>query len=214
MISGSLSGLTQKENYSIADFYRFKNEIGINVTNVIGNVLSLNPNNASSLYGLTYRRHSGKWSFRSAFNINYSNLEDEDFGSGSVFTRKLNITETNTRIGFEKHMVLSKRMMFSFGLDALLGINTENSEIIDFNFGGNTFASQQNTIGYGLGPVLRFEYKISDRLFISTESSLYGYTETTKESLTVNGVNSDEPTKKSSNIRLELPQSLFFNVSF
>lgn len=100
----------------------YKNELGINFTNVLGNVLSLNPNNASSPYGLTYRRHYAKWSLRSALNINLDNLNEDDFENGNFINRKLNTIGGDTRIGVEKHLVLSKKMMFSYGIDALFGI--------------------------------------------------------------------------------------------
>lgn len=206
----------QKVNYDIKDFYTFKNEIGINFTNVLGNVLSLNPNNANSPYGFSYRRHMGNTSLRSAFNVDITNKAEDDFNSGSFIRRSLKILNLNFRIGVEKHLVLSKRMMFSYGIDLLAAYGNENSEIEDFSFssGGTTFVSKENTIGGGAGPVIRLEYKISDRLFLSTESSLYGFYSTKKESLVINGTPSDEPTTNNSSLKLELPQSLFFNISF
>lgn len=198
----------------LTSFYPYKNEIGINVTNVLGNLLSLNPNNAKSPYGITYRRHLGKTSFRSGYNVNITNSSEEDFSNGNFITRKLNILTIDTRFGLEKHLLLSKKFLFSYGFDVLFGYVKENSEINEFNFGSSTFTSDQNTLGVGLGPVLRFEYKISDRLFISTESSFYGYYSKTTETLNINGNVSNEPEKSSSNLKLELPQSLFFNISF
>jgi hypothetical protein len=198
----------------LKSFYPYKNEIGINVTNVLGNLLSLNPNNAKSPYGITYRRHFGKASFRSAYNINVTNTSEDDFSNGNFINRKLNILTIDTRFGLEKHMLLSKKFLFSYGFDVLAGYKKENSVVESFNSSSNTFTSDEKTLGVGLGPVLRFEFKISDRLFLSTESSFYGYHETTSESLNINGTISNEPEKKSSNLKLELPQSLFFNVSF
>ncbi|MBK8668453.1 MAG: hypothetical protein IPN89_02910 [Saprospiraceae bacterium] len=200
----------QKENA----FYTYKNEIGINFTNVLGNVLSLNPNNASSPYGLTYRRHMKNSSFRSALNIRYGSNQTNDFSSGSFFQRTLNILTTNVRFGLEKHLVVHKKLQFSYGFDVLVSYGRENSEIIDLNTNGSTFLSNQKTIGGGLGPMLRLEYKISDRIYISSESSLYGIYNTTNESLTINGSLTEEPSKKASSLILELPQSLFFNISF
>ncbi|MBK9566323.1 MAG: hypothetical protein IPO37_14495 [Saprospiraceae bacterium] len=71
-----------------------------------------------------------------------------------------------------------------------------------------------NTYTIGFGPVLRLEFKISDRLHLSTESTLYGLYGKTSETLSINGILSDEPKKQVSSLRLELPQSLFFNISF
>ncbi len=207
-------GLSQKESISINDFYVYKNELGINFTNVLGNVLSLNPNNASSPYGLTYRRHYAKWSLRSALNINLDNLNEDDFENGNFINRKLNTIGGDTRIGVEKHLVLSKKMMFSYGIDALFGIEKEHSEINDFNFGGTSFISDDYTYGFGAGPVIRLEFKLSDRMFLSTESTLYGYYSVRTSSISINGNVSNDPTKNNSKLTLELPQSLFFNISF
>lgn len=198
----------------LQSFYPYKNELGINVTNVLANLLSLNPNTANSPYGITYRRHLGKTSFRSAFNFNITNSSDNDFANGNFINRKLKVLTIDTRFGIEKHMLLSKRFLFSYGFDVLAGYEKENSVIENFSTSFNTFTSDENTLGVGLGPVLRFEFKISDRLFLSTESSFYGYYDKTTESLNVNGNVSNEPDKSTSNLKLELPQSLFFNISF
>ena len=205
---------SQKSNYSIDEFYPYKNEIGINFTNVLGNVLSLNPENASSPYGLTYRRHMGKISFRSAINVNITNTSEDDFSNGLFIRRTLNILKSDFRIGLEKQLVLNKRFLFSYGLDLLGAIGNEKSEIQDFNLGGRTFTSDDKTFGGGLGPVLRLEYKISDRIYLSSESSMYGFLSQTKSSLTVNGVKDEDTKSSDSSLILVLPQSLFFNISF
>lgn len=205
---------SQKDVISVKDYYIYKNEIGINVTNVLGNVLSLNPDNTNSPYGITYRRHYDNWSFRSAMNINFDNIEEDDFDNGAFFTRKLNSLGLQTRFGMEKHMVLSKRVMFSYGIDALLGLDREHSEINNFNLGNTTFINKDMTYAIGLGPMLRLEYKISDRLFFSTESSLYGNYSVSTSKLTINGNTEEEPKKTNSQLKLVIPQSLFFNISF
>lgn len=204
----------QKAIIPIDDFYPYKNEIGINFTNVLGNVLSLNPENASSPYGLTYRRHRGKISFRSAVNINITNTSEDDFSNGLFINRTLNIIKSDFRVGLEKHLVLHKKVLFSYGIDILGSIGNDKSEIQDFNLGGTTFVSNENTYGGGLGPVLRLEYKISDRIFISSESSLYGFVSKTKATLTINGRPDEETKSSDSSLILVLPQSLFFNISF
>lgn len=204
----------QSEKNDINTFYPYKNEIGINFTNVLGNVLSLNPDNASSPYGLTYRRHMGNISFRSAVNINITNSSADDFSNGLFIRRTLNIVKSDFRVGLEKHLVLHKRVLFSYGIDILGAIGNEKSEIQDFNLGGNTFISDKKTFGAGVGPVLRLEYKISDRIFISSESSLYGFISQTKSSLTINGTKDDDTKSSDSSLILVLPQSLFFNISF
>lgn len=206
---------SQKESTSIKSFYPYKNEIGINFTNVLGNVLSLNPNNANSPYGLSYRRHMGNKSFRSAFSLLINNEKNNDFDSGFFITRTINQTNSQFRIGLEKHIVLNKRVLFSYGFDLLGKVMTDNSSIEDFgNFGSVTFTSKATTFGGGAGPMLRLEYKISDRLFISSECSLYGFYSSTTENLSFGNQPSEQTKSSDSSLELMLPQSLFFNISF
>ncbi|HLO55761.1 MAG TPA: hypothetical protein VK169_15820 [Saprospiraceae bacterium] len=206
---------SQKETTSIQSFYPHKNEIGINFTNVLGNVLSLNPNNANSPYGLTYRRHLGKKSFRSAFSLQVNNEKNSDFENGFFVTRTINQTTSQFRVGLEKHIVLNKRVLFSYGFDILGKVMTDNSSVQDNNgFGTVTFTSKETTFGGGAGPMLRLEFKISDRLFISSESSLYGFYSRTTENLEFGNQPSEQTKSSDSNIELLLPQSLFFNISF
>ncbi|MFN8337593.1 MAG: hypothetical protein U0T36_01085 [Saprospiraceae bacterium] len=210
----SWSIVNGQETTSHNEFYIFKNEIGINVTNILGNVLSLNPNNANSPYGMTYRKHLNNWTFRSAFNIGINNTSTDEFSSGSFLTRDLNTLTTDVRLGAEKHLVLTKKVLFSYGLDLLLGYANEKSIVQEFNFGGTIFENIQKTLGAGIGPMLRFEYKLSDRIFFSTECSLYGYYSKSTDQLYINGSLSEDPENTNLSLKLTLPQSLFINIAF
>lgn len=207
--------ISGQESSHSSNFYNYKNQIGINFTNVLGNVLSLNPNNASSPYGITYRRHYKNWSLRSAFSFDYNKDVIDDFTGGSFIQRKINVLNTQCRLGVEKHLQLNHKLMFTYGFDVLGLLERENSDITDFLSGSfNTFLSQERTYGFGGGPVIRLEYKISERISLSTESSFYGFYSFTTESIFENGIKTSEPTKEKSSLLLELPQSLFFNISF
>jgi len=206
---------SQKESTSIESFYPYKNELGINFTNVLGNVFSLNPNNANSPYGLTYRRHIGQKSFRSAFSFLVNNEINNTFINGLFLIRTINQTTSQFRIGLEKHIVLNKRVLFSYGFDLLGMVKTDNSSVEDFNnFGGTTFISKETTFGGGAGPMLRLEYKISDRLYISSECSLYGFYSSSTQNLEFGNQAPEQAKSSESSIELILPQSLFFNISF
>ncbi|MFZ1750743.1 MAG: hypothetical protein WAU01_11150 [Saprospiraceae bacterium] len=207
--------IAQDQTKTLSEYYPFKNEIGINFTNVLGNVLSLNPNNANSPYGLTYRRHLGKFSLRTAINVEYSQKRESDFIDNTFIDRNLLLTQVDFRVGLEKHLLLSKHFLFSYGIDLLGTLGKEKSDITNFKDTTFTsFTSNSQTYGGGLGPVLRLEYKISDRIFISTESTLYGFYSRTTENIVLNSISSDEPTKSNASFELILPQSLFFNISF
>lgn len=210
LIFGTSYSQTAKSNMD--EFYPYKNELGINFTNVLGNVLSLNPNNANSPYGLTYRRHYGRKSFRSGLNLSLRNGAKDDF-SGGVLTRNLNESSTQVRVGVEYHMPLSRAFQFSWGIDVLGSYENEKSEIVDLISSGSSFLSHNWLAGAGIGPVFRLEAKLSDRMYLSTESTIYGTYHYGKDNTTINGTTISE-SKKEWNLELVLPQSLFFNVSF
>ena len=205
----------QSKRKEKVSFYNFKNEIGINFTNVLGNVLSLNPNNANSPYGLSYRRHFSNYSFRSALNLKYNKSSNDDFENGDFVNRVLDEKLTEFRVGLERHIILDTRVLFSFGIDILGLINIENSEINKLQGTGSLqFISKENNIGAGIGPFLRLEYKISDRIFISSESSLYGFYSKKKTKFQIAGMAQEESESTNSSLILQLPQSIFFNISF
>ena len=208
--------LAQKKSQDVPAFYTYTHELGINVTNVLGNVLSLNPNNASSPYGLTYRRHWKKISFRSGINFKFFSDENSDFVGGNFQLKKLKNTNLDLRIGLEKHFPLSSKVLLSYGADILGGYETEFSSVEEFTVNGTNqfFSSDERTLGMGAGPMLRLEYKITPHLFISTEASFYGYIRRTNEQLSINGIISEEPLKTDYTIELQLPQSLFVNIAF
>lgn len=200
-------------------FFNHKNELGINFTNVLGNVLSLNPNNANSPYGITYRRHGKKVSFRSS--IQFDLVSDEDFLFNSSIFQETKLREKllDTRIGLEWHLPLTKNFLFSYGVDALFGIRDKYSNILSAEFNNNgvvneSFAEISETqYSYGGGPMIRMLYKLSDRVSLSTESSLYFIHANVENTFSINNVK-DGNEKSIYNFKLSLPQSLFINIAF
>lgn len=215
ILLSSCSLISQKKKISqnSYDYHQYTHEIGLNVTHVLGNIFSLNPEKDPYPYLLTYRKHlNDKIAFRSGFNFNINQDINSAFDNNVFLERKLNILRTDLRLGFEKKMILSSRFLFSYGVDVLGRYISEKSEVRDFGF--NTFISDEKTFGGGLGPVMRFEFKISERMFLSIESSFYGFYSRKTEAIDINGNIDEEPSKSKFNLELALPQSLFFNVAF
>jgi hypothetical protein len=194
-------------------FFVHKNELGVNATNILGNLLSLNPNNINSPYGLTYRRHFGKSSLR--IGVNGSKKSDEDFNFNNGFK---NTKETSIfmRLGLEWHNSISSRFMFSYGFDVLADQFRDFSEIRNFDQFGNlgTIESTETNIAIGGGPILRFDFKFNDRISISTESSFYYKFATSTDKLLSSGqLLIDDKSNKQSG-ELLLPNALFVNIAF
>jgi len=213
----SISVIGQKitSSSSIKDFHVHRHELGINVTNVLGNVFSLNPESDPYPYLLTYRKHlNPNIAIRTGFNLGINQSVDSGFDGNSFIERKLSTYRTDLRLGLERKIPLSQKFLFSYGIDVLGRFNIENSEVKNRGFMGTTFISQERTIGGGFGPMMRFEFKISNRMFLSIESSFYGFYSQKTETIEINGLRDTEPAKSFFNLEMALPQSLFFNVAF
>lgn len=213
LATGKVICQKKRSEYNSEPFHKYTHEIGLNVSNVLGNIFSLNPDSDPYPYLLTYRKHINKnYTFRSGINLNIDQNTNTEFDNNNFLERQLQLIQSDVRLGFEKKMTLSTRFLCSYGIDFLGRYRQEKSQVRDFNF--NSFNSFEQTLGGGLGPVLRFEFKISERMFLSIESSFYGLYSRTKETIDINGVQGDEPTITEFNLELVLPRSLFFNVAF
>ncbi len=206
----------ETKSYKNVDYYGFRNDIGINVTNVLASVFSLNGEKDPNPFSLIYRRHYKRTSLRLGTNFTYKKTRQQEFTSGDFLLRDLAVSNGSLRVGLEKHLPLSNKFMFSYGFDLLGGLSLEKSEVTENTINGvtNFFSATQNAYSTGAGPVLRFDFKLSDRMFLSTESAIYATRQWMTSSVSINGVRSDDPTRAGFDLVLSLPQSLYFNVLF
>jgi len=193
-------------------FYSYKHQVGLNVTNILANVLSLNSNTTASPYGITYRRIYDKFSFRSAMNLKFINTTGDNLGIQSRSLRELDLF---LRSGVEKYLPINKVLMVTYGVDGMVGYGNFRSKVTDlFSSSSNFFENKGNTFKYGLAPVLRLEWKLSSRIYLSTESSFIALATTTNSTLVQPQLPTQKTNKSNFDIQLSLPQSLFFNVAF
>lgn len=156
------------------DFKYKKKEFGLNATPFIGNFIRVGD--------IAMEDQVATFTWKS---INYKNVGFR-LGLGISIENSF-ITTRNAlhfRIGFEKRKLIKDNWWYYWGMDALLNAD----DIGDRN---PSFGS-----GIGAGPVIGMFYEINDRIFLSTESSLY---------LIVGD---------GANISFVPPVSLFFNMRF
>ena len=181
------------------EFYGKKYEVGLNVTGLLGNLLSLDQNTEQvSPYILLLRKHTKKSTIRFDLNTVYKTSSDFDING---IKRELGEFNLDVRFGVEKIKVLNKRFAFGYGID-LVGGYTESNSLV------SSFFIEKSIIGIGLGPCIRLHFKLSERVVLSTESTFYG--EVFQNSTSGNvGV-----TNKVNNYSVELakPYSLFLTV--
>jgi hypothetical protein len=212
----SKKGKQESKTYKNSDYYGFKNDIGINVTNVLASVFSLNGEKDPNPFSLIYRRHYSSTSLRIGTNFTYKKTSQQEFTSGAFLSRDLDESNGSLRVGLEKHLPLSNKFMFSYGFDLLGNLTYEKSEVTENTINGvtNFFSATQNAYSTGAGPIIRFDFKLSDRMILSTESAIYATRQWMTSSVSINGVRSDDPTRAGFDLVLSLPQSLYFNVLF
>jgi hypothetical protein len=193
-----------------------RHDIGVNFTNVLGNLLSLNPDNENSPFGLTYRYHFGKNSFRMGLN-GFNNTESSNESLGQEFIqRDIKTSLFSGRVGMEWHKYISRKFIFSYGIDVLYLRNSEVSNVtISGNNGEfNRSQSDEKSNGIGGGPIIRFDFKINDLFSISTESTLYFIQQQETDVLKSNNAPLINEKNVTESFKLVLPNALFVNIHF
>ncbi|MEZ4909711.1 MAG: hypothetical protein R2774_02500 [Saprospiraceae bacterium] len=194
------------------DYYAYRNMLGLNATNILGNLLSINPNNTNSPYSVSYRRLGRKQGFRSGIHLNYRNSESAE---GLIFNNSER-TFLLASIGYERYLNVHKRFLFSYGID-IFGSYDKETLVQNFFLGSggvSTFTSEFDKKSFGGGPFIRFEYKVSSRLYLSTESSLTYSRSDSKRVFNDGIINASDNVSHINELELILPQALFVHVAF
>ncbi len=197
----------------------FKNEIGLNVTSLLTDLLGNNNLTEAGDYLLTYKKLNSKGSgaLRMGFGIFYKT----ETSSVSNFDNNLTDQKFNLRIGYEWRENISKRLLYYFGVDGLVGFSQEQSNLIS-----NTFNIRQDdtSLKIGGGPVLGFQFTIFDRMLVGIEGALYA--SAINQNLKFTGFNFGNPNPGGGNIvpparsstgfevRTLLPKHLFLILKF
>ncbi len=188
--------------------YKYKNEVSIDATAVIGNLLSLNSERAKSPYGFGYRHHFNKYSLRVRGNTLLDNRTILEFDGNRFNERKIAEQEHSLSLAFEKGIDVAKNFRLLYGADILFGYTFVNTQV------ENVFERINQDITMGFGPALRLEYRISDRFLLTTESTLYGKMIISDDRFKLGFDPEQVATSTSYNVLLALPTSLTFSIGF
>jgi len=148
--------------------------LGIQANQLLRQILNFgNSTSIDNPYLFVYSINSIETGFGMNIGMGYTFNESKD---GDAFnTRKTTINNLAFRVGFEKKSELSKRWLVSWGFDVVID-NQKNNTIntIDFGQGNNsTVETTSKTSAFGIGPRLTLNYKISEKIFLGTESTYY-----------------------------------------
>jgi hypothetical protein len=184
------------------DVFR-KYELGVNATSFLSNIFSLNNDTESIRYALTTRyflnRNTGiRFSAGGDFN-----QTAQDFGSTT------SEYAYNGRLGIEYGKPISNKFHFYFGLD-IFG-QSEFSESTT-NIGFDDIKVSTRIRNLGLGPALRLEYHLTDRIVLMTEGFLYGSSYYRVRTESAGSVNRRE--ENGLRVILSEPTNLFVSIKF
>jgi hypothetical protein len=160
----------------------YRNEFGVDATGFIKQFLNFNqtqfPDYYTPTYYLTYRRHFSGGNIR--FGIGGTFLKQD---IAAPFTGDSNSYHSSSysfdaRIGWEFFSKLSKRWQAFYGLDFKPSIYHSKNDAPYWN-GGYANGIEVDSKILGLGSVLGFRFKLTNRISLTTETSFSLFFENT-----------------------------------
>ncbi|HEY8936456.1 MAG TPA: hypothetical protein VIM65_14600 [Cyclobacteriaceae bacterium] len=197
--------------------------IGIQSNQLFRQILNLSNTNTAidNPYLLVYAVNSTK----NGCGLNASvGLTSTEVTTGDASAKKKSdINDFYLRLGFEKKSMISKRWLVSWGIDILFeqqDDKTINTTTPSPGSSTKITTDTSNKAG-GIGPRFTLNYKISDKIFIGTETSYYyksgKNTSTVNFASTFNSQTTTSKTdssEKSRSFQLAVPVALFVIVKF
>lgn len=184
----------------------FKHEFGINGTKLLSNLFSLSNDAVSTLYVGTYRYKPSK-------NIGLRTFLGGNLqSSGTNNAIESSNYNVHGKLGIEYINEINSRINFNFGLDFLAG--TTKSKSTTLNNANQVFLLDIDNSYIGAGPVARVEFKITDRITLMTESSLYTTFSSRKRLEQIGSQININDSNTSRNINLTEPTSLYVSFKF
>ncbi len=179
-------------------------DIGINVTSVLSSFIGNSNNLNASDFPLQFT--FGRKPMKLRLGIGAASSNKSIFDQITLVNRSSKYTEVASRIGFLYDRPLGDRFGFYWGGDFIFQFSNNSVEAGSFG----TFPSlEEKTIGGGAGPIFGLKFKLSKRIYLSTEATFYGlYSEETRTS-------SLDPTTVDTSFELMInpPLFLYLNIS-
>ncbi len=160
------SGLLWAQSASPDTVHRRRLEIGLNITNTLGNFVGSTGGLTNDPYLLSFR--FGGPLRRLRMGLNFSVKDRSDPESNGAFEEKE--TVMRLRAGYEWVHPMSRRLAMYWGLDGVF--EYRKTDIVTFT-GTGTAALHNLTRGIGGGPVLGIMWRVHPRVALTTECSVY-----------------------------------------
>lgn len=184
------------------------NYFGLEINPLIRQIINLNPNSTPTNNPFQLQIASNSNKTGRGFGLGFSYSRSKTIDNPSTSQRETINRDIAFRGGYERKLQLSRRWIFFYGYDLLLGGANLHTETSDPVFGTITTETKRNL--WGLGPRTGLMLLLGDRVTVSTESNLYLRFITDKTSLT--GTADSE--QRTTELEITLPIVLFLSVRF
>lgn len=188
----------------------FKHELGLNVTNLLTDLLGNNNRTNAGDYLISYKKVNGNKAFRMGATVNISIKKENVFNNNNTLTNQ----NFQLRLGKEWRYNLSSKLQYYFGIDGITGFKSEQSSASITN---TTIIQTDKAFSLGGGPVLGFQFALLDRLLLGTEGAVYAAFNKNEVKFSGFGINTSQfPAKNSQGINFQthLPKFLFLIIKF
>jgi hypothetical protein len=185
--------------------------IGVQANQLIKQLFNLSNNNAvvNNPYLLVYSVNSVRngWGANIGFGYTFSEFTDGD----AFNTRETKVNNYFFRAGFEKKTNFGKKWIFSGGFD-ITNDNQKNNTKNTSN--GNTIETDNKTKGWGFGPRVSLNFKITDRILLGTECTYYFRSGKSSLLTTSNFGGTEETSDKNKQFIFTAPAVLLLIIKF
>lgn len=184
-------------------------EMSVNATRFLNDLVSFNSRTIESgPYVIGGKIFKGTTALR--FGIGGRFQKDRDNEEVTV-VRERKITEINVRAGIEKQFSIGKRWVYYFGADFIYS-NQLNENVVESDI--DIVSTKTTSNIYGGGPIIGFQFNISDRIALWTETSIYYQYIRSKEDLTTLSAPEFDRRIRSVSHRgdAQLPVAIFFAI--
>lgn len=193
-----------------------QHEVGINITNLLVNVLGNDGNvNDVDFNDIVYRRIKGNKALRIGFGVRLLvNQLDETNSPGTTQLKDINMTLS---IGKEFRKNVGKKWLYYGGIMAYLNGGSSQSETLiqDSSSGmlSRISASSWN-LGIGAGPIVGFQFNINDHLSLGSQGAFIMFFSNRYHSLNSYVVPEEKSSTFTFTANTLLPSLLFLNLQF
>ena len=187
-----------------------KTEIGLNVTNTLAGFFNAGGDALPTdryLFSLKFSNPKGAV----RFGMNFGTRSNNEF----VTTGRRDVAEHKAlfRGGYEWRKDIDYGFVAYYGLDVLGEWEFERNSFDNFNLGNIT--SRKTILGFGGGPILGIQYRLSKNIAFSTEAAVYGVYQVIDDYQELgNGLPPEEDTSTSIIVSPSIPSSLYLIMMF